>query len=282
MNISKLGINLIKEFEGCRLTAYYCPAGVLTIGYGHTKNVTKGQTITQAQAEALLVSDLAAYEKAVQAYDSRYSWTQNEHDALTSFCYNLGTGSIMQVTASGQRSKSDIAEKMLLYNKANGKELAGLTRRRKAERAMFIDTVPVITDKPQTSSTPGIYAATVSGAQKFLNTYGYGLVVDGLVGTKTNTALVKAAQKEVGTTADGIVGKNTIAAFKKNNIKRGDNSNKTRVVQAALICRGYAPGNVDGDFGKGTETEVLRFQKNKGLAQDGIVGSATWTALLKA
>lgn len=282
MNISKAGINLIKEFEGCRLTAYYCPAGVLTIGYGHTKNVTPGQTITQAKAEELLVSDLAQYEKAVQAYDSRYSWTQNEHDALTSFCYNLGTGSIMQVTASGQRSKSDIAEKMLLYNKANGKELAGLTRRRKAERAMFIDTVAVVTDTTQTTAKTGIYAATVKGAQTFLNTYGYKLVVDGLVGTKTNAALIKAAQTEISVTADGIIGKNTTSAFKKNNIKRGNNSNKTRVVQAALICRGYAPGNVDGDFGKGTEQEVIRFQKNKRLSQDGIVGSATWTALLKA
>lgn len=136
MKTSGNGINLIKQYEGCRLTAYKCPAGVPTIGYGHTAGVKMGQKITQAQAEEYLRQDLARYEKNVEKYNSRYQWNQNEFDAMVSFAYNLG--SIDKLTASGTRSKAVIAEKILLYNKAGGKALAGLTRRRKAERALFL------------------------------------------------------------------------------------------------------------------------------------------------
>lgn len=136
MNISDKGIALIKRFEGCRLTAYRCPANVLTIGYGHTAGVKEGQTITQAQAESYLKTDLAKYESNVMKYNDKYCWNQNEFDAMTSFAYNLG--SINSLTANGSRSKNLVASKIELYNKANGKELAGLTTRRKAEKALFL------------------------------------------------------------------------------------------------------------------------------------------------
>lgn len=138
MKISETGLNLIKQFEGCRLTAYKCSAGVWTIGWGHTGDVYQGQTITQEKADALLVSDMATYEAKVNKYSS-YDWNQNEFDALVSFAYNVG--SIYQLTANGTRSKNVIAEKMLLYNKAAGTALAGLTRRRKAERELFLTPV---------------------------------------------------------------------------------------------------------------------------------------------
>ena len=123
MNISENGLNLIKSFEGCRLTAYRCPAGVWTIGWGHTGGVYEGQTITQAQADEMLVSDLASYERKVDKYSS-YGWNQNEFDALVSFAYNIG--SIDQLTANGTRTRAVIADKMLEYNKAAGKILAGI------------------------------------------------------------------------------------------------------------------------------------------------------------
>lgn len=136
MRTSDNGINLIKKFEGCRLTAYKCPAGVPTIGYGHTKGVKMGQVITQAQADELLKEDLQKYETNVMKYYEKYKWNQNEFDALASFAYNLG--SINQLTANGTRSRKVIAEKMLLYiNKGSSFE-KGLTKRRKAERELFL------------------------------------------------------------------------------------------------------------------------------------------------
>lgn len=136
MKTSQTGIDLIKKFEGCRLDAYKCPAGVWTIGYGHTAEVTAGQKISLAQAEAYLRTDLEKYEKKVEKYADRYRWSQNEFDAMVSFAYNLG--SIDKLTANSTRTKAVIAEKILLYNKAGGKVLAGLTRRRQAERELFL------------------------------------------------------------------------------------------------------------------------------------------------
>lgn len=141
MKISENGINLIKEFEGMRLTAYKCPAGVWTIGIGHTgkvdgKPICSGMTITKEKAIELLKKDLSRFEKCVEKYNDIYNWTQNEFDALVSFAYNVG--SINQLTASGTRNKTMIANSILLYNKAGGKELTGLTRRRKAEQALFL------------------------------------------------------------------------------------------------------------------------------------------------
>ena len=139
MKISETGLNLIKSFEGCRLTAYTDAVGVWTIGWGHTGGVYAGQTITQAEADALLVSDLTKYEKKVDKYNGTYDWNQNEFDALVSFAYNIG--SIDQLTANGTRSRDVIAGKILEYNKAGGKVLAGLTKRRAAERGLFLTPI---------------------------------------------------------------------------------------------------------------------------------------------
>lgn len=137
MKTSNECIKMIKKFEGCRLRAYRCPAGVWTIGYGHTNGVRSGMSITQKQADEFLKQDLEKYESHVNGYDNRYHWTQNEFDALVSFAYNIGN--ITGLTSGGTRSKNVIAKKILLYNKANGVTLPGLVKRRQAEHDMFID-----------------------------------------------------------------------------------------------------------------------------------------------
>lgn len=136
MKINEKGLDLIKSFEGCKLTAYKCPAGVLTIGYGHTgADVKEGQKITQKKADALLVKDVERFEKMVNAYKKKYKWTQNEFNALVSFAFNIGN--IDQLTKYGKRNKGQIADAILLYNKAGGKVLSGLVKRRKAEHDLF-------------------------------------------------------------------------------------------------------------------------------------------------
>lgn len=143
--ISMKCLALIKEFEGCHLTAYRDEVGVWTIGYGITNadrsitktTIKKGLRITQATAEEWLEKALnKKYLPIVMKYDTRYGWNQNELDALVSFAYNVG--SIDQLTANGSRSKATIADKMLEYNKAGGKVYRGLTRRREAERKLFL------------------------------------------------------------------------------------------------------------------------------------------------
>lgn len=134
--INKSGLNLIKKYEGCKLTSYICPAGVLTIGYGHTgKDVKPNQTISKRKAINLLKKDLARFERHVQSYNYIYEWTDNEFSALVSFAYNIGN--IDQLTAYGKRTRSQIRTAMLKYVKANGKTLQGLVKRRKAELKLF-------------------------------------------------------------------------------------------------------------------------------------------------
>lgn len=137
MRTSDKGIALIKSFEGCRLTAYLCPAGVWTIGYGHTAGVKEGQTITQEQADDFLKTDLARYERYV--INTGLNLNQGQFDALVSFTYNCGPGNLKNLIS--ERSLAEIAEAMLLYNKGNGEVLPGLVRRRKAERELFLSEV---------------------------------------------------------------------------------------------------------------------------------------------
>lgn len=144
MKLSKSGLDFIKGFEGCCLTA--CKAvkteKYLTIGYGHYgADVYPGMKITKAQAETLLANDMGRYEAAVN--NLKMSLNQNEFDALVSFCYNCGAGNLKRLVSG--RSKTQIADAMLLYNKSGGNVLRGLTRRREAERKMFLSKVGVST-----------------------------------------------------------------------------------------------------------------------------------------
>ena len=138
MKISEKGLNLIREFEGCRLTAYKPVAAerYYTIGYGHYgADVHAGMRITQSQADAYLEKDVAKFVASVNALGR--NWTQNQFDALVSFTYNCGAASLLYLTKG--RNIETIAEKILIYNKgANGRTLPGLVRRRKAEHDLFI------------------------------------------------------------------------------------------------------------------------------------------------
>lgn len=144
--ISAKGIALIKRFEGCRLTAYKCSAGVWTIGYGHTSGVHSGQVITQAQADAYLRKDLEKFEKYVN--DPAYvpitaQLNDNQFAALVSFAFNCGQGNLKRLCAD--RNTAQIAAAMPQYCKAAGRKLPGLVQRRAAEVALFntpVTTVP--------------------------------------------------------------------------------------------------------------------------------------------
>lgn len=128
MRISEKGKMLIKKYEGCRLKAYYCPSGVLTIGWGHTAKVKPGQVITQQDADRLFDEDIKRYEVA-QKYGT---FNQNQYDALTSFCYNCGEGALQKVIKSG-----DIPGTMMLYVNGSNGPLEGLRRRRKEEVNLY-------------------------------------------------------------------------------------------------------------------------------------------------
>lgn len=137
MKTSDAGLNLIKKYEGCHLTAYKCPSGVWTIGYGHTYNVKEGQTITQAQADDFLRSDLRNSEKYVEVYNAIYHFTQGQWDALVSFTYNCGAGNLKKLVNGGMRTIHEISEAIPSYNKSRGVVLKGLVKRRADEKAMF-------------------------------------------------------------------------------------------------------------------------------------------------
>ncbi|MEI7252823.1 lysozyme [Pectobacterium versatile] len=145
MQISANGINLIKQFEGCELSAYQDSVGVWTIGFGWTqavdgKPIRRGMKIDAATAERLLKTGVVQYERAVNQL-VRVSITQNQFDALVSFTYNLGSRSLSTSTLLKNLNGGDIsgvAAEFMKWNRAGGKVLAGLTRRREAERALFL------------------------------------------------------------------------------------------------------------------------------------------------
>jgi lysozyme len=139
MHTSQKGLDLIKSFEGLRLSAYKCPADVWTIGFGTTAGVKPGQTITKERAEELLRDDVARFEAQVLRL-VKVPLTQGQHDALVSFVYNLGAGNLSNSTLLRLLNSGDYkgaAAQFDRWTKAGGKTLAGLVRRRAAERALF-------------------------------------------------------------------------------------------------------------------------------------------------
>lgn len=142
MHISDRGLDLIKQFEGFRDTAYLCPAGVWTIGYGHTDGVAEGDTISEEQASALLAQEVAAkYEPIVARNTEELELTQGQFDALVSFVYNVGAYNFETSHLLTHLKAGDIdaaAAQFERWNRAGGKVLDGLTARRAAERELFL------------------------------------------------------------------------------------------------------------------------------------------------
>jgi len=142
MKTNEAGLALIRQFEGCRLKAYKCPAGVWTIGYGWTHGVKPTDQWTQAQAEEMLVKGLNQYENAVQSAIGAHATTSNQFSALVSICYNIGAGNFVKSSMLRHHKAGDYAkaaDAFLLWNKAGGKVLNGLTKRRQAERALYLE-----------------------------------------------------------------------------------------------------------------------------------------------
>lgn len=208
--IGQAGFALIKQYEGCRLAAYRCAAGVWTIGYGHTAGVHSGMTITQAQADAYLQQDIAKFEGYVNnpAYvPITEQLNQNQFDALVSFAFNLGAGNLRKLCKG--RTAAQIAQAMTQYCKANGKVLAGLRRRRAAEQALFNKPVSAATPAQNTESEDynmkTIKKGSKGNAVKVWQII-IGAAADGIFGSGTESA-TKTWQSNHGLTADGIVGK---------------------------------------------------------------------------
>ena len=130
-------VQLIKRFEGLYLKAYFCPAVVLTIGYGHTRGVKPGEEINELQAEIYLKEDVEACE--IQLNYLTLPINQHQFDALCSFIFNLGIGNFMQSTLLKKLKAGDktAADEILRWDKSGGKVLPGLTARRKAEYDLF-------------------------------------------------------------------------------------------------------------------------------------------------
>ena len=274
------GLELIKSFEGCRLKAYkpVPTEKYWTIGWGHYgPDVTEGMTITQKQADDLLVKDCASSVAAVN--NPKYcpiteELNQNQFDALVSFAFNCGSGGLKTLCAN--RTAAEIAEKMLLYNKGGGKVLAGLVRRRKAEQELFLKGSASSTTAATTTTDT---VDTVKDVQLWLNkNFTSGLTADGIYGSKTKAALFKAFQKTVGVAPDGKFGAATLAAAKRYNLKKGSTGTLVMILQCFLICHKQKI-TADGVFGANTEKALKTVQGKFGLVADGVAGSNTFKTL---
>ncbi|WP_074181130.1 lysozyme [Serratia marcescens] len=140
MKISEHGLNLIKSFEGLRLQAYPCSAGIWTVGYGHTAGVRPGDIIDEVQAEAFLREDIADIENTINRLVT-VSLKQNQFDALVSFVFNLGSVNFRSSKLLGKLNAGDhagAADELLRWVHAGGKRLPGLVRRREVERHLFV------------------------------------------------------------------------------------------------------------------------------------------------
>lgn len=267
MFISQQGLNLIKQFEGCILSAYddyndevvtssNQVQGTLTIGYGHIEGVYVGQTITQDQAEQMLKDDMVRYcnqtQSVLDSISLPYGITQNMFDALVSFEYNLGQGCLRTLLADGTRDKQTVADMMLEYRNKGSQWEQGLLRRRNAERELFLeDGSSVVANNATTqATTDNIYLQL----QRELNAQGFK--------DKNGNTLVE----------DGIPGELTLSACPL--VKQGARGNIAKWIQ--LRC-GAVP---DGVYGPATKQAVMYMQQKWGISDDGVVGPQTFRKLL--
>lgn len=263
MRISQRGINLIKEFEGCILQSYddYDDSivnqgdtvrGTLTIGYGHIEGVYKGQVISQEEADRMLIEDMVRYSDQVQEVINEgtisFQVNQNQFDALTSFDYNCGQGSLR--TLCRNRDANTVADMLLEYRNKGSQWEAGLLRRRKAERSLFLDgncdsqEGPVI---EAAATNVGAVNQKVKELQNICCEYGNNIEADGIWGPKTEEAVHKLPLCGLPYTTPSI----------------------TKWVQLRLGL------TVDGIFGNQSYEATVEFQKSHGLDPDGVVGFNT-------
>lgn len=141
MKTSRAGLALIKRFESLRLKAYVCPAGVLTIGYGHAGDVEAHHEITSHQADVILEHDVERFEESVASLTQGLALTQGQFDALVSFAFNVGVTALANSTLLKKLRAGDVPGAAAQFGRwvnAKGVRLAGLVRRREAEAALFL------------------------------------------------------------------------------------------------------------------------------------------------
>ncbi|MDD4986087.1 MAG: lysozyme [Dehalococcoidales bacterium] len=139
-HIIQAGLDLIKGFEGLFLTAYFCAAGYLTIGWGHLVKKDEPKSITKERAEVYLSQDVQAAERAVLRL-IKVPLSDAQFSALVSFVYNLGAGALQRSTLRSKLNRGEYVDASGEFRKwvwAGGKKLNGLIRRREAERRMFL------------------------------------------------------------------------------------------------------------------------------------------------
>ena len=203
--INKASIALIKSFEGCSLKAYKCPAGIWTIGYGTTAAAGvgvvphEGMKITQAQADHYFNITIENFATEVMKMLTRAA-TQNEFGAFVSLAYNIGLGAFRKSSALRYFNEADTqkaADAILMWNKAGGKVLAGLTRRRIAEHDLFLTGMPSLEESRATvpapdmpRDTPAESSTMQAGAIQIASAAGAGIsAVSALSGTAQIVAM---------------------------------------------------------------------------------------------
>jgi len=259
--INKTGLELVKRFEGFYAEAYLCPADVWTIGYGHTGDVERGQTVTEPEAEQLLLDDLAVAEAAVERYIS-VPLTENQFSALVSFSFNLGAGSLKTSTLRRKLNAGNydaVPTELARWVKAKGKTLPGLVRRRAAEGLLFmqLDSVP-IADVPvpdETSSMPQ-RIESLDGSVIIRSGYLADTITleSGSVDDLGDARYVRLSQN----VPDGYV-----VALQKD----------LRSLGFEETCE------ADGAFGRKTAAGVRAFQETAGISRTGRVDGETKSAL---
>lgn len=181
--ITQETVDLIKRFEGCKLTAYRCPAGKWTIGYGTTSDsgigvqVSAGMRISEEQAEAYLWRTLEHFSEKMLPLFTTIVPTPNQFGAMLSLAYNIGLTAFKKSTCLKRFNAGDVkgaAEALQWFNKANGKKLQGLVNRRAAEATYMLARVQEDAVKPDPERTTRVASSTLKAAAAQLGTYAYG------------------------------------------------------------------------------------------------------------
>jgi lysozyme len=198
--------DLLQKFEGCKLKAYKCPAGIWTIGYGHTSaagnpEVTEGLVITQNEAENILAKDLYSFERGVLAC-VKVSLSQHQFDVLVDFAYNAGLGALQKSTLLKKINASDfdaVPAELMKWTKGGGKELPGLVRRRQAEIALWSKVETHSVEEPDHRAEPDAPPAKTMLDSKQGNAALATTAIGGLSAAKEVTAQVQDASDLMGT-----------------------------------------------------------------------------------
>ena len=292
------GVSLIKQFEGCHLTAYPDPLSggrPYTIGWGSTRKMNGspfelGEQITQQEADELLLFQVERdFLSALEKIPVWPELNQNQRGAILSFAYNLGAGFYgaagFETISRVLREKrwDQIESALVLYRNPGSNVEAGLKRRRLAEAALF--NTPSGQAAPDTSplggrtlylTTPNMQGEDVRQVQSALAKTGAGVVIDGVFGPATKLA-VERFQSVNGLTADGVVGPKTLALLNSRILyltQPNMAGEDVRQIQQALANAGINV-SVDGVFGPGTKRAVEQFQSMRELTVDGVVGPKT-------